>query len=530
MEIKILSSLAKVFPDEIYSGTEITSLCALLNEKTAFQLAFKSEYDEEIAVTSDNENVTLFKQQFVPVGLAAPEEHDDFFIRNAESGDYPDVLIELCGRLCLKAGEWTAVWCEFNAVNKGENTVCIKAGDKSVSVKCFVSDCEIGNKSLICTHWFHTDCLADYYNVPVFSDAYWQIVANYMAFAAQHGINLILTPLFTPPLDTEVGGERPTVQLVDVTVVSRGKYAFGFDNFKKWVKIALENGIMYFEMSHLFTQWGAYNAPKIIAKTKNGEKRIFGWETNAHGKAYTSFLRQLAPELIKCIDELGIRERCIFHASDEPDKKHYFSYKKAAAIINELFGEFKIIDALSEFEYYKRGIVKCPVPCIAEIEKFFAKVPELWTYFCCNPYTENYPNRFIAMPSLRTRIMGVIMYKYNVKGFLHWGYNFYYTQYSKNRTDPYKTTDAGGAFSSGDSFVVYPAEDGTPRASLRLKVFYEAMQDYEALFALQKKIGREKTVALIDEGLNEPISANRYPHDEGYIIALREKINKALSE
>ena len=42
---------------------------------------------------------------------------------------------------------------------------------------------------------------------------------------------MLLTPVFTPPLDTAIGGERRTVQLVDVHVTENG-YTFGFDKFE----------------------------------------------------------------------------------------------------------------------------------------------------------------------------------------------------------------------------------------------------------------------------------------------------------
>ena len=61
-----------------------------------------------------------------------------------------------------------------------------------------------------------------------------------------------LTLVFTPPLDTYVGGERPTVQLVDV-IVENGKYSFNFDKLKRWVDLCSKSGIKYFEISHLFT-------------------------------------------------------------------------------------------------------------------------------------------------------------------------------------------------------------------------------------------------------------------------------------
>lgn len=77
-----------------------------------------------------------------------------------------------------------------------------------------------------------------------------------MQTAVDNGINMNLTPIFTPPLDTEIGSERPTVQLVGISKDESG-YTFDFEKLKKWINMALECGIEYFEMAHLFSQWGA---------------------------------------------------------------------------------------------------------------------------------------------------------------------------------------------------------------------------------------------------------------------------------
>lgn len=532
MEIKILSSLSKIFPDEICGGYEIDSVNCLKNERTSFQFAVKSDSDATADISSDCEHLKIYKIQYVPAGFTAGKDRDDYFIRNAASGDYPDVLIPSGGKVQLKKGEWTPIWCEFSPDGKldaGEHEIIINIGNEIVKVRAEIADASYGEQSLICTHWFHTDCLATHYKVEVFSDEYWRIVENFMRTAVSHGINFILTPLFTPPLDTAVGGERPTVQLVDVKRHDKYKYTFGFEKLKKWIDLADKCGIKYFEMSHLYTQWGAKHAPKIMAETSKGYKRIFGWGTNAHGQGYTNFLRQLAPELIKFIDENGIHDRCMFHTSDEPEIKDYFHYKKSAALMKELFGDFRRVDALSEYSFYKHGIIEYPISNIDRISRFLGKVPELWTYYCCNPYKNNFPNRFYAMPSLRNRILGFIMYKYDVKGFLHWGYNFYYTRYSKRAVDPFTETDAGGEFPAGDSFVVYPAPDGTAYASLRFKVFYDAIQDFEALRLLEKKIGREKTLEILEKDLEKPLTASEYPHSEEWLIGKRREINKLLA-
>lgn len=528
MEIKILSSLAKVFPDEI-CGNEIEKISCLGNEKASFQIAVKSDFDTSVKVECGDTNTEFYSQMFVSVGLAAGKDHDDFFLRNAQSGDYPDVLIEFDGNLQLKKNEWTALFVEYKPCESGTQNIKIKIGNEIVKFKIIVYQACLKTQSLICTHWFHSDCLSTYYNVEVFSDRYWGIVKNFMLCAVNHGINTILTPIFTPPIDTQQGGERPTVQLIDVTVDNKNNYGFNFDKLKKWINIAKSCGMKYFEFSHLFTQWGAAHAPKIMANTPTGYKRIFGWETKAGKKSYKNFLKQLAKELIKFIDTENIRENCIFHTSDEPNIKHYFNYRKASKTMNKLFGDFIIADALSDYAFYKNGLIKQPIPSIEHIDKFYGKVPHLWTYFCCSPYKDYLPNRFIAMPLIRTRILGFIMYKYNVTGFLHWGYNFYYTQYSKEQINPFKVTDASGAFSSGDSFVVYPAKDGTPYPSIRLKTFRDAVNDYEALVLLETKIGRNNVLEILEKDLNEPITTRTYPKNEKWLIDKRNEINKLLN-
>ena len=89
---------------------------------------------------------------------------------------------------------------------------------------------------------------------------------------------MLLTPVFTPPLDTAVGGERPTVQLVKV-IKENNKYSFDFENFRRYINLCLNCGIEAFEISHFFTQWGAKHVPKTVATVNGKEKQIF-WVEN----------------------------------------------------------------------------------------------------------------------------------------------------------------------------------------------------------------------------------------------------------
>ena len=124
--------------------------------------------------------------------------------------------------------------------------------------------------------------------------------------------------------------------------------------------------------------------------------------------------------------------------------------------------------------------------------------------------------------------MGVLLYKYDAKGFLQWGHNFWYSQYSKHPIDPYKITDADGAFPSGDAFVVYPGENGEPLNSLRHLVVAEAFQDLRALRLLEKLTSRKYVLKLIEKDLDIPLSFKNYPHEQNWILNLRKTVNEEL--
>ncbi len=537
MELLILSSLEKVFADERPSAPEHKYFSMLKNERSSFQAAFFCENGGEFAVEISGKlagKSKIYSVKDVPVGNACYDDADDFYLRR-ESGDYPDCLVPVNGKIKAEKGKWYSLWLEVSPDGEtGESELAVKLESESESaegsIKIEVIDAELPKQELIYTNWFHCDCICNYYNIEPFSDEFWRICRNFVKTAVDHGMNFILTPLFTPPLDTRVGGERRTVQLVRVRH-NGGKYYFDFRNLRKWISMCRECGIEYFEMSHLFTQWGAKHAPKVVAiDSKGREKKIFGWKTRTSSKEYDKFLRSFASELVKVIDSEGVREKCFFHVSDEPSIKHLEIYKKRAKLISEIFPGFRVIDALSDYEFYETGAVKQPIPAENEIEKFVGNVPELWTYYCCGQGRKYVPNRFMSMPSLRNRVLGIILYKYDVKGFLQWGYNFYNSQYSIKAIDPYKVTDAGGAFPSGDAFAVYPAENGEALASLRLKVFYDGFQDVMALRLLESKIGREKVLEFIDKDLFKPLTFMEYPHETEWLLEMREKINQMIKE
>ena len=539
-EFKLVSSLEKNFfakPDHL---PENVSGSMLKNEIHSFQLIGWGTPDElpkrtlRIEVESALASyITIYKVGYVPVMMPIPastEEKDFLF---TTPGMAPDPLHRIRdGHFELYGGQSRALWfaVEPGGAVAGRFPITLRIFDDEnqqiglLTYELDIVDAVLPPLDICTTGWFHGDCLATHHNVELLSNAYFDIVEKYLQIYTKFGHNMILTPVFTPPLDTAVGAERPTNQLVAVTVQD-GQYSFDFCNLKRWLDLCKKHGITHFEISHLFTQWGVAHAPKVMATVDGVYKRIFGWETDATSSEYAAFLDAFLPALKVFLQAEGVFEQCMFHVSDEPGKDHLTQYAAGKALLTKYIPGDRIMDALSDYELFEQGVVEKPVVCNDHIHTFMQhNVPDLWTYYCCCQVVD-VSNRFMAMPSYRNRILGWQMYKYRIQGFLHWGYNFWYSQYSKGVIDPYKEASADMAFPAGDAYCVYPLdENGEVVCSLRLYVFHDGLQDLRALKLLESLAGRDEVEAMLAdlEGFT------KYPRNSTYCLELRDRVNQKI--
>lgn len=537
LKVLQLSSLAKVFPNRVFGNT-IENAEILKGQTYSYQIALKGKGTYSFEINSEiKEYITVSRVGYVPMTLPTYEECKDDDYLTKEKGMCPDPLFPLYENMVTVGDEYVTLWLNVNVPND------VKATDYKISVvflddegrtsmtelNLTVHDFVLPSQKIKFTQWFHTDCIADVHSVAVYSEYHWSLIEKYLSVASNHGMNMVLVPVLTPPLDTEVGGERTTVQLVKIEKVGEN-YRFDFSRVERFIDICLKCGIKYFEINHMFTQWGAKNAPKVIATVNGKEERIFGWDTVATSDEYVNFLSQIIPEIIKVLVGKGIeKDRIYFHVSDEPGEGCIGEYEKAYRVLEKLIDGCQQIDALSHFGFYEKQIIKTPIVAINAIEPFLeADVKDLWCYYCCAQH-ENVSNRFMAMPPYRNRIIGVQMYKCSIVGFLHWGYNFYNTQYSKKKINPYEVTDAGGSFPSGDSFSVYPYNNGAIPTT-RIKVFKNALEDIQLLSLLEQKIGKAAVDELIDRVAGMKVTFKAYPKTEEFFHKLYKEVFAILEK
>ncbi len=544
----LCDSLEKVFSDAVPRAMDPEiPLVAYRGQRVSFQVAVLPPTMEDPAAvpgvhldveSSSPLGITMNAVELVPNDLPAPEGADDGYLRTAP-GLFPDLLRPLDDDpMKMVAGQWRSAWVDVTVPDDApdgkatlEVSVRLVTSNEVVAthrVTVAVVAAVLPELSITNTHWFHCDGLAQFYDHEVFSESHWQSIDNFMASAAAMRVNSVLTPVWTPPLDTARGGLRLPTQLVGIRDSGGEQYTFDFSLLGRWLDLCRGHGMRGIEVAHLFTQWGAEATPAIYVDTYAGQERRFGWDVAATDPRYRTLLVQLLPQLRSYLDDHWGLENVIFHISDEPTTDHLATYSAAKDVVGDLLEGCTVVDAIGDFDLYKQGVVSIPVVATDHAQPFLdAGVEPLWLYYCVGQ-VRDVANRFMSLPSSRNRVLGTQLWLAGAQGFLHWGFNFYNTVRSERPTDPFRDTTAGGGFFGGDTFMVYPGTGGQPLGSIRHRVFTEAMDDHRAMQLLASLAGDEAVRAIADP--NGDLTLTSYPSDPDHYRRVASRIAESIEE
>ncbi|MGN0867819.1 MAG: DUF4091 domain-containing protein [Oligosphaeraceae bacterium] len=553
LQLRLLDDLQKVFLKPELTAVPRTSrrFTVLQGQRLNFQVAVFSPVRTFQLCQVDS----LFREQVVlrQTGMVfsdLPAAPEDPLVLTADPGFFPDPLLPLGAEslLSVPSRKWTSLWVSVDIPREcpsGRHPLRILLSTPSqeqvrlawplepmppavMEVELDIIPAELPKQTLWSCSWFHVDCLQHWYGVGFQEPRFWEILEKYVKDMVAHGVNVLFTPLWTPPLDTAIGRERPTCQLLGITE-EEGRYRFDFALLEKWITLARQWGMERFEFTHAFSQWGARATPKILV---NGKRR-FGWDVAATSPEYQDFLNQLLPALARFLRERDLAGKCIFHNSDEPQADSLERYRQSLALMTRHLPdeEFPVVDAMSDVEFVKEGVSQRPIPVTTALDNFQAlPLKSRWCYYC-GTWQHGAPNRLMGLPSWRNRALGVLLYALGQEGFLHWGHNFWFSQYSLDwDLNPWQNTSAGFGFFGGDSYLVYPGRHDDPVDSLRYEVFAEAMQDYRACQLLESLAGREAVLAILQEGVERPLSMTDYPHSAQWVQDVNQRILQAIDQ
>lgn len=500
VETGIVSSLEKVFCSPAFDGRPCKYLTALKGERISFQIAVRAENTATlqvrfIAPEGFDGEISLREVKCIP-SLMPVNQNDEYVLRK-EAGLYPDALLPVTDGIPLTAHNWHAVWVSADvpeSARPGKYTLKFALQVVSRNVHC--SWCEdpvtaseenieleivnavLPEQQLKVTHWFYVDCIQHHYHVRAWSEEHWCLLEKFLRNYAAHNNNMLLTPLWSVPLDIVPGKTaRPVCQLLRI-IFDGENWSFDFSRLERWITMAQRCGIKYFEMVHAFSQWGLKYAPEIVVEQNGVERAAFGMPTPCDAPEYAAFLRALMKELLPFLRTHGLTPgNCYFHISDEPDRDAIPNYRYASKLFHEILEGYPFIDALSSIQFLQEGLVERPVPHEAALDDFVKeKVAERWVYYA-GEWRDGMPGRQFGLPSLRNRVLGILLYVYDCAGFLQWGYNFWFGQFCRTlNVDPWTDTNSEYSFISGGAFLVYPGPEG-PIDSLRHEVIAEGFRD-----------------------------------------------------
>lgn len=487
--------------------------------------------DVSIEVTCPGATVALHRVDLVPVQVPSYPVHDENYYAD-EPGLYPDVMVPIeQGLLDLRVLGWNSVWIDLTLESEQAGPVQVKVtvqpkvwGDETAAEPSVLLDqalpIEVTPQTAPPTPirhiaWLHSDGLSHYYDTPVGSDLYWTAIENQIASAAEMGVTAVLTPVWTPPLDTAVGTYRTNVQLLGIWHDEDG-YSFDTEQLDRFTALLVKYGVPNVEIAHLFTQWGARFAPQIWVNTADGPQLKFGWHVDATAPEYRELLEAMIPFLRSHLEPTFGAQNVLWHVSDEPSEQHLEHYRAARGVVADLLSGAVVMDALSSPDYASE--VDHPIVGTNHVHEFLERGLAVPNVYYCIGQNRAVSNRFIAQKAVGHRHLGAQMYVQGATTFLQWGYNFYLAQYAVRAIDPFKDTSAGSRFASGDSFTVYPGPEGTVYPSIRHRVLATWAYDARVMAWAEQLIGRDAVVAIVDP-------KGEYAGERGYEAAWPDPVD-----
>ncbi len=290
----------------------------------------------------------------------------------------------------------------------------------------------------------------------------------------------------------------PPLDYVRVTF-KNNRYSFDFSLLDRVIEVFRIVGVLrVFEGGHIAERSGGWES-NFLVKVPQISKKGVVWQKHPISSAVAKrFYSQLMPAIYQHLRQNYPNVEYLQHIGDEPIDTNAKSYREIATYIKKYCPNIKLIEACQTV--LLGNIIDVWVPSLDFYHKHYAffrqqqaKGKQVWFYTAYLPQA-NYANRFIELPTLKTRLLHWLNFKYGSTGYLHWGFNRWVG-------NPYQETiqDMGGGIilPGGDSWIVYPSESVKLYSSLRLSAMRDGIADYTLLKMLQDK-DPQRAIQLCD--------------------------------
>ena len=164
--------------------------------------------------------------------------------------------------------------------------------------------------------------------------------------------------------------------------------------------------------------------------------------------------------------------------------------------------------------------------------KCYGDDAELWAYTCLEPRTP-YPTYHIEDILMSSRLLGWMMYDYDIVGNLYWECSLYAWRQSAfgdyQLQDYYDTANRYPA-ANGDGFLFYPGRDYGiygPVGTVRINSIRDGNEDYDLLYALEQAYS---SYGVSEENFNALYSYLSSKLYSGTMVRLRDGLTNYFAE
>jgi hypothetical protein len=494
LQLWAVDALTKVFPNDAPPGNAetVVRIEAARNETEAGQLVLRCDSHHLLSVA-----VTFGPLQPVGGGYPLAGAQARFVghvpVRENTTGTPPEHLVRPApalfpdpllpqGHVRVRRDECLPLWIDVTVPTgtppgeyAGPVHVATDQGDAEAELRVTVYPATVPDeRTLKVTNWVSWGNIARYHGVPMWSEAYWDLLRVYARNLAAHRQNVVITPIF---------------ELIDIRNAGGG-LAFDFGRFDRFVGLFMQEGVIgYIEGGHLGGRGpGGWEAPEF---------EISVWRTEGHGIARgraaagsleaNAFLADFLPALESHLARRGWLDVYFQHLADEPIPCNVASWNKLSAAVRHYAPRLRTIEANMCHEAEHLDIW---VPQLGDWHtgnEFYrsrvAAGDELWFYTCLAP-TGTYANRFLDYHLVKTRLLHWLNFRYEATGFLHWGYNYWAGDVPFVDIEPVHSPNF--CLPAGDNAIVYPGSGG-PLDSVRFEALRDGVEDYELLCCLAER-------------------------------------------
>jgi hypothetical protein len=506
VQFEAVDPLQKVFPESNFFAPMEAHADVARGEHASFQFVVRANAaikNLKIKLDSPTNGEKVLSEHkagfvgFVKVGRANPDPSMDSYA--PLSGYFPDPIIYEESRE-LEFGNTQPIWltvkipvdCEpgsymGNIEVSGEINGRPFSRNKVFDIEVFKPVIE--KTSLWVTNWFFLDRLSFLNNnqpVEKHSDLYWELSRTMAGMLAEYRQNVAMISPFDHTTFT----------------YENGRWGFDFSNFNKMVRLFIEEGVIgRLEGGHFGSRiegvWlGPFGLHVPVFDDEEKDKELLPLSDPRTKEFYRAFL----PAFVENIKANGWEEQYIQHIADEPIDENVGSYIEISKFLKSLVPGLKVIEACHTHQL--EDMVDIWVPQMNFLKDgldFYhgqqEKGSEAWYYTCLAPKGE-WANRFVELPLIKTRLLHWVNFKYNIPGYLHWGFNFWGSNSGiVTAENPYDDASgmivsSGNILPGGDCWISYPAYK-TIYPSIRLEAMRDGIVDYELLKMFSERFPEE---------------------------------------